>query len=75
MLKYLLLLLIAVIVWRIWQKRPAKPVKAPRTEAPPERMVACARCGVLIPESDSLAEGGSYYCCEAHRRPSEPGSK
>lgn len=74
MLKYLLLLLIAAIVWWAWQKRTTPRADAPRSETTPERMVACARCGVLMPESDSLAEGGRYYCCEAHRR-AEPDSK
>lgn len=68
MLKYLLLLLLAAFVWWTWQKRAAPRADAPRAEPPPERMVACAQCGVLMPESDSLADGGEHYCCEAHRR-------
>lgn len=73
MLKYLLLLVIAAIVWRMWQKRSAPRAAAPRADTPPERMVPCARCGVLMPESDSLAHGGRHYCCEAHRRAAESG--
>lgn len=34
----------------------------------PERMVACAHCGVHIPESESLASLGNHYCSEEHRR-------
>jgi len=30
-------------------------------------MVACARCGVHLPESDALHEGKHHYCCAAHR--------
>lgn len=34
----------------------------------PERMVACARCGVHLPESEALEDAGRRYCCEEHRR-------
>ncbi|HMM54551.1 MAG TPA: PP0621 family protein [Candidatus Desulfobacillus sp.] len=33
-----------------------------------ERMVACARCGVFVPESESLAGEGGRFCSEEHRR-------
>lgn len=76
MLKYLLLIALAAIVWWSWQKRTRSGAELPRQEKPVERMVACAHCGVHLPESDSLAGGGRYYCCEAHRqagsRPSSP---
>jgi uncharacterized protein len=75
LLKYLLLLVIAAIVWRVWQKNHASRAEAPPAERPPERMVACTRCGVLMPESDCLADRGSYYCCEAHRQAAEADSK
>lgn len=48
----------------------------------PQPMVACAHCGVLLPEADALRPGaatagagphtgphtGPFYCSEAHRR-------
>lgn len=34
----------------------------------PERMVACAHCGVHVPESDSVQADGQSYCCIKHRR-------
>lgn len=75
MLKYLLLIVIAAVVWWVWQKRATPRAGAPRAEAAPERMVPCAHCGVLMPESDSLAEDGKHYCCEAHRRTAESGPR
>jgi uncharacterized protein len=47
--------------------------------APPARradavqpMVACARCGVHVPQS-SASPGAGVYCGEAHRREAEGG--
>jgi len=34
----------------------------------PERMVACGHCGVNLPESEAVEEGGRYFCSEDHRR-------
>lgn len=68
MLKYLLLVLLIIFVLRAWQKRSSTQVDSPRREMPPERMVVCAQCGVHMPLSDSIAEGGNHYCCEVHRR-------
>jgi uncharacterized protein len=31
-------------------------------------MVACAHCGVNLPESDSVRVGERHYCSEEHRR-------
>lgn len=38
--------------------------------APPrvEGMVACAHCGVHLPASLALSEGGEVYCSAAHRQ-------
>jgi hypothetical protein len=30
-------------------------------------MVQCAYCGVHLPKSEGLQEGGQYFCNEAHR--------
>lgn len=32
------------------------------------KMVACAHCGVHIPESEAVHDGDSHYCSEEHRR-------
>lgn len=45
---------------RVDRNAPAQPVA--------ERMVACARCGVHLPESDSIRGEGNYFCSEEHRR-------
>ena len=33
-----------------------------------EQMVACAHCGVHVPESEGLHVGGYFFCSDAHRR-------
>ncbi len=45
---------------RVERGDPAQPVA--------ERMVACARCGVHLPESESLQSDDGYFCSEEHRR-------
>jgi uncharacterized protein len=70
-MKYLLLIAFVAFVWWIWSKRS----RGPRAANPPsarerdaERIVACAHCGVHIPESDSVADDrGARFCCAAHR--------
>lgn len=67
-MKYLLLFALLGAVWWIWSKRKAADEAHSRPQAKdPEKMVNCAQCGVYLPESDSIAEGGRAYCCEAHR--------
>ncbi|MCL2635187.1 MAG: hypothetical protein FWD50_00965 [Betaproteobacteria bacterium] len=66
-MKFLLLLALFGLIWWAWQKRSTPPPAA-RPEPPAERMVACAHCGLLLPESDSIGDGERHYCSEAHRR-------
>lgn len=43
----------------------------PKDDAPAvpevEKMVRCAQCGVHLPQSESLAVEGRFFCCAAHR--------
>ena len=78
MMKYVLLL--AVVGLALWwfKRRSAEPRRkvppAPQKPAPrapaaePLAMVACAHCGVHLPQADALTDaGGRPYCGEAHR--------
>ncbi|MDD3328093.1 MAG: PP0621 family protein [Zoogloea sp.] len=41
----------------------------PRSEVQDfEQMVACAHCGLHVPESEGVRGGSSFYCCDEHRR-------
>lgn len=33
-----------------------------------QQMVACAHCGVYVPETESLSAAGRHYCTESHRK-------
>ena len=46
--------------------QPASPA-APAAPPTPD-LIACARCGVLLPQSDTLEADGRRFCCEEHRR-------
>lgn len=48
----------------------AAPAEAPARSAGPdfEQMVACAHCGLHVPESEGLQGGGRFYCSDEHRR-------
>ena len=69
-MKYLLLLAFLGVLWWVWKKRSVEPPQPPARRPDPqaEKMVSCAHCGLLLPESDSLAAGDDFYCCEAHRQ-------
>jgi uncharacterized protein len=77
-MKYLLLLaVVGLALW--WFKRrsaepppqvppaPQKPA-ARAAAAEPQSMVACAHCGVHLPQAEALTDtSGRLYCGEAHR--------
>lgn len=66
--KFLLLLALAAVVWWLWRNRARVPHETPPPAArEAEAMVACVHCGVLLPQSEALAEDGRFYCSEAHR--------
>ncbi|NML25434.1 PP0621 family protein [Zoogloea dura] len=52
--------------------RPASggaPADTPERAGPAiEQMVACAHCGLHVPESEGLKSGGQFYCSDEHRR-------
>ena len=45
---------------------PAAGPAAAQAEANAERMVACAQCGLHIPQSEALMRAGQPYCSTAH---------
>ena len=71
MIKYLLLLAGAYVLWRFWFRRETDAPVPPSADSG-ESMVRCAQCGVYLPETDALAADGRHYCNEAHRRAARP---
>jgi len=60
--------LLAYLVLKGFQRPPSSRPKTGRKARAPERMVACARCGINVPESEAIAGNGGPFCSEEHRR-------
>lgn len=65
------LILIIALVWLAWRLLK-KVLLSNRSDQPqdnldaPHRMVRCARCGLHVPESDSVEDQGNHFCSQAH---------
>ncbi len=47
----------------------ARPgAEAPREMLEAEQMVACAHCGLHVPESEGVRGSAGFFCSEEHRR-------
>lgn len=42
--------------------------EAPREMLEAEQMVACAHCGLHVPESEGVRGNGAFFCSSEHRR-------
>ena len=75
-MKYLLVLIVLIIAYNVWRKqridarRSAEPQRQARPGTPriPQEMVPCARCGLMLPKTEALAQNDLHYCSEEHRR-------
>ncbi len=72
-MKFLLLIVLVIAVLLVLRKLQGARQKSPSRSSPAaaERMVACARCGVNQPVSESVLSDGKYYCGNAHRQEAE----
>lgn len=64
----LIFLLVLGGIW--WLRRALKKARGggrPKPVAGPERMLACAHCGVHVPESEGVRDDRHFFCCAAHR--------
>lgn len=71
MSKLLLLLLFGILAYLVFKglaRRARVRDDEPHAAPLPERMVACAHCGVHLPESEAVAGDGRHFCCDEHRR-------
>lgn len=76
MSKLLLFAILGLVVYLLL-KRGSRRQAQRRQEAPAasaQQMVACAHCGVYVPESESIASEGRHYCSEPHRKLGASGS-
>lgn len=74
MLKYLIIALILVLLFyspllRSPRRKPGGGTGAKPAPPAAENMVACAHCGVHLPDGDAVRdEKGRIYCSPAHRQ-------
>ncbi|MEK7737471.1 MAG: PP0621 family protein [Pseudomonadota bacterium] len=66
MFKLLLFGLLAVLVYLVLRGAGRRRQVPPQTP-PAQKMVACAYCGINLPEAESVESGGQHYCSEQHR--------
>lgn len=74
--KVLTWVLIAAVVWLVWQivtvsrrrgERAAREAEALDAKARgPERIERCAHCGVYLPASQARRDGERWYCSAEH---------
>lgn len=65
MLKLILIVVAVVLIYLALTRN--KRVGAPPSNKPPENMVRCEVCGVHLPQDESVAAHGRFFCSEAHR--------
>lgn len=78
-MKFLLVLAVVVVAFWVWRNnrltdRDDSPAPAPRPPQRPATMVACAQCGMHLPEIEAVTGGRGAYCCHEHRRQHEEGA-
>lgn len=70
-MKYLVLLAVLVVAFGIWRSRRRSEVASSsetrRPLALPQDMVACAHCGVHVPQADAVVLAGHTFCSAEHR--------
>lgn len=68
MSKFLLLILVIVIIWRLAPHFRRRDTAAGAPAGAPEQMVNCEHCGLYLPQNEAIGEDGRYFCCAEHRR-------
>ena len=68
------LLRIAVVLIGIWlvvrliKRYLTQQGKGRVAQGERQKMLACAHCGVYVPQSEAVYDGGKAYCCRDHVR-------
>jgi uncharacterized protein len=68
-MKILLFIVSVLLIWWILRLlRGPSASMAGKSGPRVENMVACARCGLHIPENEAVSRQGRFYCSEEHAR-------
>ncbi len=75
-MKYLLVLLVAAVVYSLWKNRAGSvrrapppgggPSVAPSRARPAEVMIACEHCGLHVPAGEAIVQSGHTFCSREH---------
>ena len=71
LLRLIIILFGLWLVLKIIKRALAPHEKHPSRKPSIASMVACAHCGVHLPESEAIPKDGKYYCCEEHLKVSK----
>lgn len=68
-MKYLVLLVVLIVAFGIWRSRRLPETNSsPPPLVLPQDMLACARCGMHVPQAEALMTGKLAYCCAEHQQ-------
>lgn len=68
LLRLLLLIALGALLYRFWKRwRARQPGRRKPATLDQGRMLACAQCGMYVPEQDAVRDSEQVYCCAAHR--------
>jgi uncharacterized protein len=76
-MKFLLVMAVVLVAFWIWRnnrlgdREASRPPTPPRAPQSPAIMVACAHCGMHLPDVETVQGRSGVYCCQEHRRLSE----
>ncbi len=78
-MKYLLIIALALALlwwWRTMGRKasgrgPAQKAGREAPVQPPDDMVACRHCGLLLPRTEALTGQQGLYCTQAHQNAQE----
>ena len=65
-----ILLVLAALVAIVWIMRTLSRSRQQHVENADnkgQRMLACAHCGLHVPEEEAILDGKHAYCCDQHR--------
>jgi len=66
----LLVLVVVAVLWMMRGKAPQVPPARPQgrpADPPAQPILACAQCGLHMPQGEALPGRGGVFCSEAHR--------
>lgn len=71
-MKYLVLFAVLAVAFGIWssKRRAEAQLRQQRQARPPpprlQAMVACARCGLHLPQTEAAGDGQGHWYCQEH---------